>query len=66
MLGRHVELCCLPPYLQCKKGVWPPSDWSPASAERSAQLPDIRLKLEFCYGYDGMQVRQGRGELAGK
>ena len=41
---------------QCKKGVWPPSDWDPRTAERSAQLPDIRLKLEFVYGYDGMQA----------
>ncbi len=24
---------------------------------RSAQLPDARLRLEFVYGYDGMQVR---------
>ena len=41
---------------QCKKGVWPPSDWDPRTAERSAQRPDIRLKLEFVYGYDGMQA----------
>jgi hypothetical protein len=32
-------------YPQCKKGVWPPSDWDPRLAERSAQLPDIQLKL---------------------
>lgn len=40
-------------YPQCKKGVWPPSNWDPRAAERSAQLPDVRLKLEFVYGYDG-------------
>lgn len=42
-------------YPQCKKGVWPPSDWNPQLAERSAQLPDSRLMLEFVYGYDGFQ-----------
>jgi len=40
-------------YPECKKGVWPPSDWDPHLAERSAQLPDSRLALEFVYGYDG-------------
>lgn len=40
-------------YPQCKKGVWPPNDWDPALAERSAQLPDARLQLEWVYGYDG-------------
>ncbi|KAG1660540.1 hypothetical protein FOA52_003891 [Chlamydomonas sp. UWO 241] len=43
-------------YPQCKKGVWPPSGWDPRLAERSAQLPDARLTLEFVYGYDGMQA----------
>ena len=43
-------------YPQCKKGVWPPSNWEPSIADRSAQLPDVRLKLEFVYGYDGMQA----------
>lgn len=42
-------------YPQCKKGVWPPSDWDPRLAARSAELPDARLKLEFVYGYDGVQ-----------
>lgn len=40
-------------YPECKKGVWPPSDWNPKLAERSAQLPDTRLELEFVHGYDG-------------
>eukprot|EP00955_Chlamydomonas_euryale_P015406 164992-Chlamydomonas_euryale.AAC.6 len=43
-------------YPECKKGVWPPSDWDPRVAERSATTPDVRLTLEFVYGYDGMQV----------
>ncbi|GAX81084.1 hypothetical protein CEUSTIGMA_g8518.t1 [Chlamydomonas eustigma] len=43
-------------YPQCKKGVWPPSNWDPRLAERSSELPDIRLQLEFVYGYDGMQA----------
>jgi microtubule-associated protein-like 6 len=43
-------------YPQCKKGVWPPSDWEPRIAKRSGQLPDVRLRLDFVYGYDGMQA----------
>jgi len=43
-------------YPECKKGVWPPSDWDPRVAERSATTPDVRLTLEFVYGYDGMQA----------
>jgi len=43
-------------YPQCKKGVWPPSNWTPHLAERSAQLPDLKLKLEFVYGYDGLEA----------
>lgn len=40
-------------YPECKKGVWPPSDWNPRLAERSALLPDAQLELSFVYGYDG-------------
>ncbi|KAG2444303.1 hypothetical protein HXX76_001060 [Chlamydomonas incerta] len=40
-------------YPECKKGVWPPSNWDPRLAERSAALPDVRLALEFVHGYDG-------------
>ncbi|KAG2487374.1 hypothetical protein HYH03_013944 [Edaphochlamys debaryana] len=40
-------------YPEAKKGVWPPSNWDPRLAERSAQLPDVRLSLEFVHGYDG-------------
>ena len=42
-------------YPQCKKGVWPPSDWDPRMALRSSKVPEARLKLEFVYGYDGVQ-----------
>lgn len=35
------------------QGVWPPSNWDPRLAERSATLPDVRLALEFVHGYDG-------------
>lgn len=40
-------------YPESKKGVFPPSDWNPKLADRSAQLPDAKLELEFVYGYDG-------------
>ncbi|KAK9816488.1 hypothetical protein WJX72_000919 [[Myrmecia] bisecta] len=40
-------------YPECKKGVFPPSDWDPQLAVRSAHLPDIGLQLEFIYGYAG-------------
>ncbi|GIL85815.1 hypothetical protein Vretimale_19546 [Volvox reticuliferus] len=40
-------------YPECKKGVWPPSNWDARLAERSAKLPDVRLALEFVHGYDG-------------
>ncbi|WIA35025.1 hypothetical protein OEZ86_003516 [Tetradesmus obliquus] len=40
-------------YPQCRKtGVWPPSDWDPALALRSARLPEEQLALEWVYGYD--------------
>ena len=40
-------------YPQCRKGVWPPSDWDPALAVRSSQLPKVHLELDFVHGYDG-------------
>eukprot|EP00873_Tetraselmis_striata_P042208 jgi/Tetstr1/462472/TSEL_007468.t1 len=42
-------------YPQCRKGVFPPSDWDPSIADRSAMLPDIELELDFVYGYSGLQ-----------
>lgn len=39
-------------YPQCKTGVWPPSDWDPALADKSSRLPEERLELEWVYGYD--------------
>ncbi len=42
-------------YPQCRRGVLPPSDWDPALARRSAQVPEPELKLEFVHGYDGFQ-----------
>lgn len=38
-------------YPPCRKPVFTPSHWDPAVAERSAELPDARLVLEFVYGY---------------
>lgn len=35
------------------QGVWPPSDWDPRLAERSSQLPDTTLALDYVHGYDG-------------
>ncbi|KAL6747740.1 WD40-repeat-containing domain protein [Haematococcus lacustris] len=43
-------------YPECKKGVWPPSDWEPQLAQRSALLPDCRLALDWVHGYDGFQA----------
>jgi hypothetical protein len=40
-------------YEECRKPVWTPSNWDPRLAERSAELPDVRLQLEFVYGYTG-------------
>lgn len=40
-------------YRQCKRGVWPPSNWDPAVAVRSAQLPEAEMELEFVHGFDG-------------
>ena len=41
-------------YPQCRKPVYTPSDWDPALVERSGQLPDAELNLEFVYGYGGL------------
>ncbi|KAJ9530311.1 hypothetical protein QJQ45_023602, partial [Haematococcus lacustris] len=43
-------------YPECKKGVWPPSDWEPQLAQRSALPPDCRLALDWVHGYDGFQA----------
>jgi len=40
-------------YSKCRKPVYTPSDWDPALAERSADLPDARLVLQYIYGYQG-------------
>jgi hypothetical protein len=40
-------------YRQCKRGVWPPSNWDPAVAVRSGQLPEAEMELEFVHGFDG-------------
>lgn len=40
-------------YEECRKPVWTPTDWDPHLADRSAELPDARLSLEFAYGYAG-------------
>eukprot|EP00951_Prasinocladus_malaysianus_P037146 scaffold396928_cov43-Prasinocladus_malaysianus.AAC.1 len=40
-------------YKECKSGVFPPTDWDPALADRASDLPDARLMLEFVYGYAG-------------
>jgi hypothetical protein len=40
-------------YRYCRKPVYTPSDWDPSLADRSAELPDARLVLEFIYGYQG-------------
>ena len=41
-------------YPQCRKGVYPPSDWTKELGARSAELPSAALKLEFVYGYAGV------------
>lgn len=40
-------------YEECRTPVYTPSAWDPALAVRSADLPDVRLTLEFAYGYAG-------------
>lgn len=44
-------------YEECRKPVWTPSNWDPKLAERSAELPDVRLQLEFAYGHAGVKVQ---------
>ncbi len=44
-------------YAKCRKPVYTPSDWDPALADRSADLPMARLVLEFIYGYNGARPR---------
>jgi echinoderm microtubule-associated protein-like 6 len=40
-------------YPECRKPVYTPSGWDPALADRSAELPNARLVLEYVYGYAG-------------
>ena len=40
-------------YKPCRKPVYTPSDWDPSLAERSSELPNARLVLDFIYGYQG-------------
>ena len=35
-------------------GVFPPTDWNPDAAKRSAEAPNASLLLEFVYGYGGL------------
>lgn len=35
--------------------VYPPSNFDPALLERSSQLPDVELRLEFAHGYEGQR-----------
>ncbi|KAG2450199.1 hypothetical protein HYH02_000301 [Chlamydomonas schloesseri] len=41
-------------YRYCRKPVFPPSDWDGLPALRSARKPKAGLKLEFVYGYAGV------------
>lgn len=41
-------------YPKCRKGVYAPSDFDVALADRSTMEPDAALELEFVYGYDGV------------
>eukprot|EP00798_Chlamydomonas_sp_ICE-L_P030392 gene30392-35400_t len=43
-------------YKPCRTGVYTPSDWDPSLAERSSELPDARLVLEFVYGYQDNNI----------
>ena len=57
-------------YHPCRTGVFTPSDFAPEAAARSATLPNVRLFLEFVYGYDGVTATSknlfytGSGEVA--
>ena len=41
-------------YAPCKTGVFAPSWFEPAMAQRSARRPDVDLELEFVHGYSGL------------
>ncbi|KAK9809912.1 hypothetical protein WJX72_001539 [[Myrmecia] bisecta] len=41
-------------YAPARRPVWTPTDWQPEAAARSAQLPDARLRLDYVYGYAGV------------
>lgn len=43
-------------YPQSRAGVFPPSDWDPALAVRSAQPPTESLQLGFVHGYEGLRT----------
>ena len=40
-------------YEKCRKPVYTPTNWDPTLADRSAELPNARLVLEWVYGYQG-------------
>jgi hypothetical protein len=40
-------------YAKAKSGVFPPTDFDPEAAKRSAKAPSASLQLEHVYGYDG-------------
>ncbi|GLC44364.1 hypothetical protein PLESTF_000049800 [Pleodorina starrii] len=42
-------------YRYCRKPVFPPSNWDGTPALRSARKPKPGLKLEFVYGYAGVE-----------
>ncbi|KXZ56858.1 hypothetical protein GPECTOR_1g774 [Gonium pectorale] len=42
-------------YRPCRKPVFPPSNWDGTAALRSAKKPKAGLKLEFVYGYAGVE-----------
>ncbi|KAG2499991.1 hypothetical protein HYH03_002273 [Edaphochlamys debaryana] len=42
-------------YRYCRKPVFPPSNWDGLPALRSARKPKAGLKLEFVYGYAGVE-----------
>lgn len=48
-------------YRYCRKPVYTPSNWDPALADRSSDLPMARLVLEFVYGYNGGWVQLAAG-----
>ena len=42
-------------YRPCRTPVFPPTDWAATSAARSAAKPTAGLRLQFVYGYDGIE-----------